>query len=45
LQRAAKMGLKLTEKIWFKRAAAAIARKPAMLQTGELFEPSFNAEA
>lgn len=43
-------GLKLREKIGFKRAAVAVARKLAvimhtMLQTGELFEPSINAEA
>ncbi|WP_435655293.1 IS110 family transposase [Brucella pituitosa] len=43
-------GLKLREKIGFKRAAVAVARKlavimHAMLQTGELFEPSINAEA
>lgn len=42
-------GLKLKEKIGFKRAAVAVARKlavimHAMLQTGELFERSINAE-
>jgi transposase len=43
-------GLKLKEKIGFKRAAVAVARKLAvimhtMLRTGELFDPSVAAEA
>lgn len=43
-------GLKLKEKVGFKRAAVAVARKLAvimhsMLRTGELFDRSINAEA
>ena len=43
-------GLKLKEKIGFKRAAVAVARKLAvimhtMLKTGELFDHSVNAAA
>lgn len=43
-------GLKLQEKVGFKRAAVAVARKLAvimhtMLRTGELFDRSINAEA